>query len=88
MAAGVPCIGTQVGGIPESIADGKTGLLVPPADEAALAQAMERLLADPSEAASLAEAGKQFVRANFSVDMATHRIEDFYARLLKGPVPA
>src|SRR5205814_1832414 len=46
MAAAVPVVATQVGGLPEAIEDGVTGLLVPPRDSAALAKAIARILED------------------------------------------
>ena len=48
MAAGLPVIASRVGGNPEVVTDGDTGLLIPPQDAAALAQALERLLGDPA----------------------------------------
>jgi glycosyltransferase involved in cell wall biosynthesis len=47
MAAGLPVVATDVGGLSELVVDGKTGLLVPPADGTALAEAVQRLLRDP-----------------------------------------
>jgi glycosyltransferase involved in cell wall biosynthesis len=58
MALGLPVIGSSVGGIPELIENRKTGLLVPPDDPAALAGAIEEILADPARAAELARAGR------------------------------
>jgi glycosyltransferase involved in cell wall biosynthesis len=54
MAAGVPVVSTRLSGIPELVEDGRSGLLVPPDDAAALADALHRLLADDSLAAALA----------------------------------
>ncbi len=51
LAAGCPVIATTVGGVPDMIADGETGLLVPPADPPALAAALRRFLSRPQEAA-------------------------------------
>jgi L-malate glycosyltransferase len=68
MAAGKACVGTRVGGIPEVIDDGVTGLLVPPRDPPALATAIVRLLNDPEERASMAKAGLARVQAQFSVE--------------------
>jgi len=56
MAAGRPIVATEVGGIPEILTHGETGLLVPPSDEAALAAAIDGLLADGDRAATLAQA--------------------------------
>jgi glycosyltransferase involved in cell wall biosynthesis len=46
-AAGVPAIGTRLNAVPEIVEDGRTGLLVPPGDEAALADALRRLVHSP-----------------------------------------
>jgi glycosyltransferase involved in cell wall biosynthesis len=67
MAAGIPVIGTNAGGVPEIIDDGDTGLLVPPLNPAALAAAVTRLIADPALAARLAAAGQAKACAKFDV---------------------
>lgn len=59
MACGVPCIGTRVGAVPETLDDGRLGLLVPPADEDALVAAMRSLLAEPARAAALGALGRE-----------------------------
>lgn len=61
----VACISTTVGGIPELIRNGETGLLVAPDDPAQLARALVALIRDPDLRAKLANAGEQHVRANF-----------------------
>ncbi len=61
MAAGVPIIATRAAAVPEVIADGECGILVPPGDESALAAALERLLRDPAERGRLSEAGRRRV---------------------------
>ncbi len=58
MACGVPVVSTRVGGVPFIVEDGRTALLVPPADEQAMANAVVRVLSDEALATSLAEAGK------------------------------
>jgi colanic acid/amylovoran biosynthesis glycosyltransferase len=68
MASGVPIVASHLSGIPEIVEDGVTGLTVPPGDEAALADALARLLAGPDEAARLAEAGLARVAASFDLD--------------------
>jgi glycosyltransferase involved in cell wall biosynthesis len=65
MAAGLPIVATAVGGSPEVVEDERTGLLVPPADAAALAQAISRLLADGQQRAAFGAAGRQRVEARF-----------------------
>jgi len=67
MALGVPVIGSAVGGIPEILVDGETGLLVPPADPGALAAALHKLLSNPEERARMSRNGaaramKEFAR--------------------------
>ena len=66
MAAGVPVIATGVGGNPEVIDDGVSGLLVPPRDSAALAAAMGRLLENEDLALRLGQAGMRRVSELFS----------------------
>ena len=66
MLAGKPVVAARVGGLPEVVADGETGLLVPPGDPEALAAALERLLADPGLAQRLGEAGRARAAERFS----------------------
>ena len=67
---GVPIVATSVGGVPEVVLDGETGRLVPPDDEGALADAIERTLRDTAESARLAQAMCERVRKHFSWDEA------------------
>jgi L-malate glycosyltransferase len=83
MAAGVPCIGTRVGGIPELIVDGETGYLVPAADSAALADAIVRVLDTPEAARRMGMAAQSRHRSAFSVEAACNAMESFYERLLE-----
>ncbi|MGO0123366.1 glycosyltransferase [Desulfothermobacter acidiphilus] len=66
LALGVPVVATQVGGLPEIVQDGETGLLVPPADPIALAQAMIWMLGNREEARAMAARGREMVRGRFS----------------------
>lgn len=68
MACGRPVVATRVGGLPEIIDDGRTGLLCPPDDAAALARAIALLLADQHLADRLAAAGAAAVRDRFGID--------------------
>jgi glycosyltransferase involved in cell wall biosynthesis len=88
MAAGIPVVATRVGGNPEVVEDGVSGLLVPPRDSAALAAAMARLLEDPDLALRLGRAGMRRVSELFSIDGSVHQTEHLYQRLVdgKGPV--
>ncbi len=79
LALGVPVVATRVGGLPEVVVDGATGLLVDPADEAALARAVARLLDDPVLSRALAAAGARRVEERFPVE----RMVDGYLRLYR-----
>lgn len=74
MAAGVPVIASNVGGIPEVVADGETGLLVPPGDVEALADALCRLLADRPLRQGLGDAGRRRARKLFGWDDMMDRV--------------
>jgi glycosyltransferase involved in cell wall biosynthesis len=68
MAAGLPVVATGVGGVPELVVDGETGLLVRPGDPAALAAALRRLLEDPELRRKLGAAGRARVGTHFTLD--------------------
>jgi glycosyltransferase involved in cell wall biosynthesis len=78
MALSRPVVASAVGGIPEMIEDGVTGLLVPPHDPAALAKAVTRLLTDHPYADTLARAGHDLVHARFCVELMVKAIERIY----------
>jgi glycosyltransferase involved in cell wall biosynthesis len=82
MAAGAPIVATSVGGVPELITDGESGLLVPPDDPAALADAIDRLLGDRELAQRLGRAAKARQRAQYDLDVVVHRLEQMYVELL------
>jgi glycosyltransferase involved in cell wall biosynthesis len=68
MAAGLPVVASAVGGVPELVEDGVTGLLVPPGDAAALAAALERVLGDPALRARLGAAARARAEERFDVE--------------------
>jgi glycosyltransferase involved in cell wall biosynthesis len=78
MAAGVPVVATCVGGIPEIIENGQNGLLVPPQNPQALAEAILRILRDSNLAMRLACAGQERTRAHFSFDRVVRELQQLY----------
>jgi glycosyltransferase involved in cell wall biosynthesis len=80
MYAGCACIGSRVGGIPDLIKDGKTGLLVSPADPKALAKGLERLIGDAVLRHELAAAGK---RSMAERNMTARNMTESYVRLYR-----
>jgi glycosyltransferase involved in cell wall biosynthesis len=80
MARGLPVAATRVGGNPEVVADGETGLLVPPRDPAALANAMLRLWRDADLARRMGSAGRCRVEEHFDVRRMVARYEAMYLR--------
>jgi L-malate glycosyltransferase len=83
LAAGLPTIASRVGGNAEIIQDGQTGLLVPPNDPAALAEAILKLLRDPDLAAELAASGRSYVAAEFSFQRLIEKTDQMYTELLR-----
>ena len=87
MALGTPVIASKVGGIPEVLDDGDDGLLVPPADDVALSQALGRLVGDAGLRATLAERAERKVRERFDVHVLTAELQQLLLRAA-GRVPA
>ncbi len=87
MACGTAVVAAGVGGIPEVVADGETGLLVPAGDPAALAAALNALLTDPARAATLGAAGRKRAIAEFGWDAIAAQTVALYADLA-APSPA
>lgn len=81
-----PVIASSVGGLPEIVADGETGIVVAPADADALAEAIVDLAGDLSRAAALGRAGRARALAEFTPDRCVERVEALYAREL-APTP-
>jgi L-malate glycosyltransferase len=78
MAAGLPCVSTSVGAVPEAVVEGQTGLLVPTGDSDRMAAALIRLLRDPGLRRQLGGAGQRRARAEFDLKSMTRRYEDLY----------
>jgi glycosyltransferase involved in cell wall biosynthesis len=84
MAAGVAVVATRVGGNPEAVADGETGLLVEPGDDARLAAAIERLLRDAELRRRCGARAKEVAREKYSLERVARRFEELYQSLLAG----
>jgi glycosyltransferase involved in cell wall biosynthesis len=82
MACGRPVVATPVGGVPEAVVDGQTGLLVPPGDAAALSDAMTRLLRDPALGRRLGDEGRRRAETVLSIERVASRVEALYEELL------
>ncbi|MGD9787002.1 MAG: glycosyltransferase [Sulfuricellaceae bacterium] len=82
LGLGVPVIATAVGGVPELIIHEKTGLLVPPENPKAAAEALSRLANDPAFAARLGEAGRRHALDHFSLDTMLDKTESLFHTLL------
>jgi L-malate glycosyltransferase len=83
LAAGLPTVASRVGGNAEIVQDGKTGLLVPPDDPSALAEALLRLLRDPGFAATLGGLGREYVTSEFSFRRMIENTDQLYTELLR-----
>lgn len=77
-----PTVATRVGGMPEAVRHEKTGLLVPAADPAALAAAIERLLSDRDEAQRFARAGRALMLERFTLARTGSDLVTLYARVI------
>jgi len=82
MAAGLPVVATPVGAIPEAVEDGRSGLLVPVRDAAALEAALRRLIDDPSLRRALGAAARARVEAVFSFGAVVDQLAKYYDELL------
>lgn len=83
LGCSLPTVATRVGGVPELIEDGKTGLLVEAGDIDAVAAALGRIAADPDFARRLGEAGRDHVFKHFSRDAMLDATEKLYAELCR-----
>jgi len=81
MACETAVVASRVGGIPEVVADGETGVLVPPDDPAALAEALNALVRDPGRAAAMGRAGRERAVTEFSWEAVAAQTVALYAEL-------
>jgi len=84
MCFSCPSVATAVGGIPEVVVSGSSGLLVPPGDADALARGAERLIGDPALRAALGAAARRRARDLFSADAIVPLYEGLYRRICGG----
>jgi glycosyltransferase involved in cell wall biosynthesis len=87
MAAARPIVASSVGGIPEAITNGETGLLVPPRDPEALARAIVTLLSDRNRAQQMGLAARERVLAHFTLERMLKETEQLYQQLLARKCP-
>jgi glycosyltransferase involved in cell wall biosynthesis len=83
MAAGLPVVATRVGGNPELVLDGRTGLLVSPENAAETAAAIVRLLDNPGMARAFGETGRQRIIQEFSIERMLRQTQELYLRLCR-----
>jgi rhamnosyl/mannosyltransferase len=82
-ACGVPVIGTNVGGIPAAVDDGRTGLIVPPSDISSLSKALIRILGDDAYSSNLGRNGTVWVSRQFSWDVVSTNYNDHVLEVLR-----
>lgn len=95
MAAGIPVVATRVGGIPDVLENEKSGLLVPPEDDAQLAEAIGRLISNVGLRQEMGRHAREYAAAHFHWDSVVERYEELYCRALakkglrasKAPLP-
>ena len=76
-----PTVATDVGGMPEAVRHEQTGLVVPPRDARALADAIMRLLADPEQARDFGRAGRRLMLQRFTLDRTVADVDALYRRI-------
>jgi glycosyltransferase involved in cell wall biosynthesis len=81
MEAGLPVVASRVGGLPEIVDDGVTGVLVPPRSPEALADVLVELLGDPARCAAMGARGRARRRERFDMEAVTRRLDDLYEEL-------
>ena len=87
MALWLPVVGTNVGGIPETVFNGETGIIVPPKDSLALAEAIKYLLSHPKEAAEMGRRGRERVFREFHPLRFVESHEKIYEKFVASHLP-
>jgi glycosyltransferase involved in cell wall biosynthesis len=83
MAMKKPVVASKIGGVPEIVEDGKTGLLVPPADSDAICQALEQFIEDREMRERMGLEGRKRVEQMFSLEKHVHQLEQVYEAILR-----
>ncbi|MBF4624754.1 glycosyltransferase [Clavibacter sp. VKM Ac-2872] len=87
MASGVPVVASAVGGLTDSVVDGVTGILVPPRDPAAIADALGELLADPARRRRLGRAGRDRMEHGYAWSTVAARTAEAYRSAIQAAAP-
>lgn len=82
MACGIPVVATAVGGIPEQVVDGQTGILVPEGDSNALASAIKEIFANPEKQKQMGDAGAQIAKEKYSQELQAKCYLDWYQEII------
>jgi glycosyltransferase involved in cell wall biosynthesis len=85
MAVGVPVVASKVGGIPEMIEDGKTGLLIDPYDTKSICEAVSKILSDEMLARSMGQSAKETARKRYTASLTCEKTLQAYREILKTP---
>jgi len=83
MAQGLPVVATRVGGVPELLRHGQTGLLVAPGDAAELADAIQWVLDHPEASRAMGDSARRFVRQEFCLDTAADRLMTLFEQAVE-----
>ena len=88
LACGIPTIGSNVGGIPEVVRNGQTGLVFPPGDSRSLKEAIAALLAEPERCETMAKESRRIALEEYSLELQAQRYEALYQKLLDVAPPS
>lgn len=84
MATGIPVVATSVGAVPEIVADGYSGLLVPPGDEKAMAKALGYLVDHLPDLPKMGKVGREIVKNKFNTAILNHNLIKIYQKIIHG----
>jgi len=87
MAAGLPCVVTAAGGVPDTLADGVEGIIVPPGDPEALAAGIQQLIDNPELSGIYGRAARERVIRDFSIESHASTCRQIYTSVLQSKTP-